>query len=468
MRGYNANQGSGGGGGGGLDVQAPIRGAKYYGIHTVESRPGFDAYQPLMDALQDASEKGYELQLEAGTYETSQGIVATGVNHRIAGAGGGKTIIKCLDVNDTVLALGPGASGSGLTPSGYIKDLTVSGPQQRPDTNTAGLLLDGLRFFHVQNVRASGTTFGFDLKNNSYGSYFTGARAIFGECQVGVLLRGKDGDVWGSGSDLSFRNCWLGGNKAAVWVHRDGGGYHFKNGQLSMGFNLTGDNDILGVVVYGIDYFDNTKLGGVGNMSFEGIDFEGWHHGWAFRGNGRANIYVNGVSFLATSTTNKAMGILKVTTAENGQYKFDNCTVDGQYSQAKSLNFSGQGSALALSEDATTFGYNCYFNGVQAQTGATMCSQSDFAMGTVSGRVGSNPYVGFGRTRLRSNSGQLEISNDHGATYKPVDDYFVTTTAARPTTGNYAGRRGFDTTLNKPIWRNAANDGWIDSAGASV
>ena len=26
----------------------------------------------------------------------------------------------------------------------------------------------------------------------------------------------------------------------------------------------------------------------------------------------------------------------------------------------------------------------------------------------------------------------------------------------------------FDTTLNKPIWRNAANTGWVDATGAGV
>lgn len=41
-------------------------------------------------------------------------------------------------------------------------------------------------------------------------------------------------------------------------------------------------------------------------------------------------------------------------------------------------------------------------------------------------------------------------------------------TASRPTTGFSPGLMFFDTTLNKPIWRNAANTGWIDATGASV
>lgn len=47
-----------------------------------------------------------------------------------------------------------------------------------------------------------------------------------------------------------------------------------------------------------------------------------------------------------------------------------------------------------------------------------------------------------------------------------VGDYG--TTAARPTTNLHTGQTYFDTTLNKPIWRNAANTGWVDATGAGV
>lgn len=45
---------------------------------------------------------------------------------------------------------------------------------------------------------------------------------------------------------------------------------------------------------------------------------------------------------------------------------------------------------------------------------------------------------------------------------------FVSTTAARPTVGVSAGSRGFDTTLDRPIWRNAANTQWILADGTIV
>ncbi|MNI81440.1 hypothetical protein D3C73_1380530 [compost metagenome] len=42
------------------------------------------------------------------------------------------------------------------------------------------------------------------------------------------------------------------------------------------------------------------------------------------------------------------------------------------------------------------------------------------------------------------------------------------TTAARPTVGLETGITYFDKTLNKPIWRNTANNGWVDATGATV
>jgi len=44
----------------------------------------------------------------------------------------------------------------------------------------------------------------------------------------------------------------------------------------------------------------------------------------------------------------------------------------------------------------------------------------------------------------------------------------VGTTANRPTVGLYAGQYYFDSTLGKPVWRNAANTGWVDATGTGV
>lgn len=42
------------------------------------------------------------------------------------------------------------------------------------------------------------------------------------------------------------------------------------------------------------------------------------------------------------------------------------------------------------------------------------------------------------------------------------------TTASRPNSAAVAGMQYFDTTLNKPIWRNATNSGWVDATGTAV
>jgi len=42
------------------------------------------------------------------------------------------------------------------------------------------------------------------------------------------------------------------------------------------------------------------------------------------------------------------------------------------------------------------------------------------------------------------------------------------TTAQRPTSGTAAGATFFDVTIGKPVWRNGANNGWIDATGAAV
>jgi hypothetical protein len=59
----------------------------------------------------------------------------------------------------------------------------------------------------------------------------------------------------------------------------------------------------------------------------------------------------------------------------------------------------------------------------------------------------------------------IETLNDVGFTLAPG----VGTTTNRPATGAvYAGMFFFDSTLGIPIWRNATNTAWVNSAGTSV
>jgi hypothetical protein len=81
-----------------------------------------------------------------------------------------------------------------------------------------------------------------------------------------------------------------------------------------------------------------------------------------------------------------------------------------------------------------------------------------------------------GNTFLPDSNGIVDIDDEYGIrdflnagfTQCP---YITGTTAQRPTRGLYPGLLYLDTTLaaaGKPIWRNAANTGWVDSAGASA
>jgi len=52
--------------------------------------------------------------------------------------------------------------------------------------------------------------------------------------------------------------------------------------------------------------------------------------------------------------------------------------------------------------------------------------------------------------------------------WRPMLPHLQGTTANRPTTQLFTGMMYFDTTLNKPIWRNAANTGWVDATGTAA
>lgn len=54
------------------------------------------------------------------------------------------------------------------------------------------------------------------------------------------------------------------------------------------------------------------------------------------------------------------------------------------------------------------------------------------------------------------------------AGFVPALPVAVLPTGSRPTTNLFPGLPLFDSTLGKPIWRNAANTGWVDATGAAV
>jgi hypothetical protein len=58
----------------------------------------------------------------------------------------------------------------------------------------------------------------------------------------------------------------------------------------------------------------------------------------------------------------------------------------------------------------------------------------------------------------------LALLMDAGFTLAPP----VGTTTARPLAGLYPAYFYFDSTLGKPIWRNATNTGWVDATGTAA
>ncbi|MNW45736.1 hypothetical protein D3C74_230080 [compost metagenome] len=379
----------------------------------------------------------------------------------------GKTIIRTTDPSITAFRLGPGAVGSGMDSSGFLEDIIFEGPGDRPTTLSVGLFLDGLRFFSVRGVTARKFDVGFDLLNNCYGTEFYKCKTLFGSTNVGIRLRGQQPDgTWGSGSDITLANCWFHGNLAGYWIEKDGGGYHFIRGQVSAGHNLAADTDIAGAIVMGANYEDPTNAafyGDAGNVSVYGVDVEGFKRCYAIRSFGRINFMSFGSSYLATSATNVAMGVIKATGAENGTALFAGSTIKGTYSQDLA-SIAGNGSAFYFQEENTLL--QATVKSVSVTPGATMGSQSNLALGVTLGRTANLPYIGLGRARVRqaaNASSKFEASVNNGTAYDVVFATIVYGTAAPTTTPTFAGQVFVDTTGKKAymaIGTTAAAD-WV-------
>jgi hypothetical protein len=65
------------------------------------------------------------------------------------------------------------------------------------------------------------------------------------------------------------------------------------------------------------------------------------------------------------------------------------------------------------------------------------------------------------------NRASVRSLHDAGACLIP-EVHPVVTTAGRPTLNLLPGMTIFDSTLGKPIWRNAANTGWVDATGTAA
>lgn len=125
-------------------------------------------------------------------------------------------------------------------------------------------------------------------------------------------------------------------------------------------------------------------------------------------------------------------------------------------------------SVAAINAHATCVGVNCAEAGAQANTSGGIIGFTNAAK--VLGVVVPNAKLGTSQSwdyahQAGFPQANLSLGSNNNVQWAPGGS---STTVNRPTTGIVAGMPWFDTTLGKPIWRNATNTGWVDSAGTGV
>ncbi|MNJ90405.1 Pectate lyase superfamily protein [compost metagenome] len=378
----------------------------------------------LQAALDKACELRLPLYIPAGDYKLTFGLVAdsskssfTGDrNIMIYGAGGTATRLMptATTFNALTIQNSSAGSGSGIAPSGFIKDIYIEGPTSHPTGTNIGLLLRGMRQFEVHNVTVKKMPIGFDMIDNCYGCAYYNCKAQL--VSVGLNLRA--GSV--SGSDMNFYNFWIRANIAAVHISPDGGGWHFFGGQLAGGDVRTVDDDNAGAIIIGKDYI-SSATGTSSNIIFDGIDFEGTKYMHNFRSHGQITMTVRNCSFLQTDSSGggllaASLAIWKATGAQQSKVVFENNGVKGYWKSAKAIDVAGHGSLIEIHERATLYESNVKFNNV-AWTAGPMLVQSKCNLGHAHWRDSWVSKYLVGGTIYREASGKLEQSTDWGTTW---------------------------------------------------
>lgn len=209
------------------------------------------------------------------------------------------------------------------------------------------------------------------------------------------------------------------------------------------------------------------KITGVG-MSIEsgGTYSSGGHilntvHVYSCTGNG---IYANASVFgsLIESESNGGQGIILESTANLSNVVTFNNTGDGVVSHSNNVlidglhTYSNNGNGFTLGTAGFLVNSNVITGKSYSNTGKALNIGGDNGTNRVVLHVSGSAFV-IGTANQTSH---YELISSATATYG--------TTAQRPTVIILPGTRFFDTTLNKPIWRNGANTGWVDATGATV
>ncbi len=377
----------------------------------------------MQAAIDLAISQDIPLFVPTGNYLVDPGLTWDDPIVRFRGAGSLKTIFRFTAVTTDGIIFGDNAAHPDTGSAGWIKDFAVQAdsgdiPPATPDFK-AGITFNALVFADVANLYVRNFDIGYNLTNNNYGISFYNLQAKFGKCNVGLLLQGG-----GSGNDLSFYNCWLGGLTAAVNIAGGvDGDFNFFGGQLEVGSGATADDDEAGTIRLGKTYEAVPVLSDGGPVSFYGVDFERTSRAWTVRAfKPISGLLFDSCRFWALDTgAAAALGLIKNTDAQRDHVTWINCRVEGTY-QEKLLDLVPVGGAAQsrLYLEIGTFG-NPTVNTVSTNLYARgMIDREGLADGIVL-QAGGTPgsQLILDNLRLRHITGLIETSDD-ATVWKPL------------------------------------------------
>jgi hypothetical protein len=386
---------------------------RQFGALPIQESPGFDSTGAINAAIAHCVDKGVELYIPAGTFRTTgpigtfERVNPAGKSIRIRGAGD-KTIIKP-DSNTDYDAIQLGAN-SQFQYSGYLKDIVIEGPTPYGGNGRAAVKLDEMRQFRLENLTVRKYEIGYDLINNCFGTYFDNCRT---HSDVHLALNLRTGPQ--SGNDINFNNCWFNGRIGSMYISGGSGGFQFRGGQMAGGQSLTAPDDSAGVVVLGKDYLTG-EVGPVGNVSFEGVDFEGFKNMHAFRTYGEVELNVKNCGMQPLDSAKPALSFLKGTGVGSSSITLEKFKIRGYWSEPKLINISGEYDGCSIQE--YNMKYKCNIAGSN-KDGASLLVQSKCDRGQALYRWQGFNILVLGKTMIRTHwsTGALEKSSDWGITW---------------------------------------------------
>jgi hypothetical protein len=402
----------------------------------------------------NVSPVGSTIFFPAGTYMISSPIVIL-PNRTYQGTGWGSTIKQMNGKN--LAQMIQFADQTSQHTNAIIKDLQLDGNKTNNTTTaTAGLYLFGLLNsmlyrVRVQNCKGNGiwidgnNTYNastnhvvdcWAYNNTGYGIYLAGA------CIDAHVLGGDYGlnyncAAYIAGSSCSIRDAVFWGSQSGTCFYISGVGNQITNcnieGAAGHGVEVHGNHNFL----IGNKIYDNANISADYGL-YDGIYV-----------NGTSGSYVENVILIG----NQIWG--GMTSGTSGYYRY------------------------AINLDTYHKNCECNANAVRyADTNAVFDTSHVLINGIAANDIVNGLLYSTSTTRLgNAYSGQIIFETDtlQHSMWDGTSNQWVyllkstsSTTANRPTGGNFSGRLHFDTTLNKPIWRNTANTGWVDATGATV